>query len=321
MPIWLVLILADWYSKLSVVVRWKGSLSCSFHVKSGVRQGGTLSPALFNVFVNNVIDNVKDTKAGCTIDGFYIGIVMYADDILLLAPTVHGLQRMLDACSVYFKQQRLDFNVKKSCCLAFGTASKTIVEPMVLQDKQIDWVESFKYLGVSFSSGMRLVVNTMPMKRKFYASCNSILSKTTNFNEILRLQLVESNCLSFITYALPSLNLSQSQIDELNVAWNTMYRKIFGFNKWESVKLFIAGLGRLDYKHIRASLCVNFVKNNLFSNNRTFNFVLIRFCLTDFCDLCKQFNFNLDIWKLHSLPHAHIRSEIFNAFHDKAGLF
>ena len=29
-----------------------------------------------------------------------------------------------------------------------------------------------------------------------------------------------------------------------------MYRRIFGFNRWESVKLFIAGLGRLDLKHL-----------------------------------------------------------------------
>jgi len=30
----------------------------------------------------------------------------------------------------------------------------------------------------------------------------------------------------------------------------SIYRNIFGFNEWESVKSFICGLGRLDFHHI-----------------------------------------------------------------------
>ena len=46
------------YSKLSVAVRWNSKLSAWFAVKSGVCQGGVLSPSIFNVFVNLFIVNI-----------------------------------------------------------------------------------------------------------------------------------------------------------------------------------------------------------------------------------------------------------------------
>ena len=39
-------------------------------------------------------------------------------------------------------------------------------------------------------------------------------------------------------------------MNELNAAWNAVYRRIFNFHIWESVKIFINGLGKLDLKHI-----------------------------------------------------------------------
>ena len=51
-PVCFVQLLANWYSKLFVAVKWNVSLSYWFSVSSGVRQGSVLSPALFTVFVN-----------------------------------------------------------------------------------------------------------------------------------------------------------------------------------------------------------------------------------------------------------------------------
>jgi Reverse transcriptase (RNA-dependent DNA polymerase) len=55
MPRWVVYLLVDWYNKLQVAVRWMDSLSAYFKVGSGLRQGSSLSPALFNVYINVVI--------------------------------------------------------------------------------------------------------------------------------------------------------------------------------------------------------------------------------------------------------------------------
>jgi len=48
-----------------------------------------------------------------------------------------------------------------------------------------------------------------------------------------------------VTYAAPALNLSEMQLREVNVCWNSVFRKIFKFKQWTSVKCFIHGLGRI----------------------------------------------------------------------------
>ena len=52
-------IFVNWYFKLYSCVRWNGVLSSCFKVLCGVRQGGILSPILFNIYVNDLIDSLR----------------------------------------------------------------------------------------------------------------------------------------------------------------------------------------------------------------------------------------------------------------------
>ena len=65
---------------------------------AGVRQGGVLSPFLFAVFIDGIVDKVQSLNVGCYISTMCCCIFLYADDILLLAPSVSGLQILLNAC-------------------------------------------------------------------------------------------------------------------------------------------------------------------------------------------------------------------------------
>jgi len=50
-------LLINWYEKLFSSVKWGGMMSHSFSVCTGVRQGGILSPILFSIFVDSVMNN------------------------------------------------------------------------------------------------------------------------------------------------------------------------------------------------------------------------------------------------------------------------
>ena len=45
----------------------------TFVVRSGVRQGGILSPILFNVYVNDLVNNLVDKDCGCHVQ-FSLGV-------------------------------------------------------------------------------------------------------------------------------------------------------------------------------------------------------------------------------------------------------
>src|SRR6188508_1593338 len=98
---------------------------------------------------------------------------------------------------------------------------------MTLQNESINWSNAFKYLGITFKTGKKLKVDIDVIKSKCYASCNSILCKSRNIDELTRLSLIHANCLPILLYAIPALILTGQQVNELNMAWNSIYRNIF----------------------------------------------------------------------------------------------
>ena len=69
---------------------------------AGVKQGGILSLVTCHcVYVDDLICKISAEGIGCTIGMLFAGILIYADDIALLAPSLTALQKMLDICTQY----------------------------------------------------------------------------------------------------------------------------------------------------------------------------------------------------------------------------
>ena len=112
-PDCVIVILANWYAKLTAIVCWNNELSKSFAVRSGILQGGVLSPSLFNVFINAIIVNLKRADTGCHVYGQFTGCLLYAHYIILLSPSFKGLQHMLDTCLNVSSSLELYFTCKR----------------------------------------------------------------------------------------------------------------------------------------------------------------------------------------------------------------
>ena len=56
---------------------------------------------------------------GARLCPLFCGALAYADNISLVSPTVYGMQRMLNVCSVVAKEEGLVFNGKKSVATVF----------------------------------------------------------------------------------------------------------------------------------------------------------------------------------------------------------
>ena len=91
--------------------------SIFFRLLAGVRQGGVLSPFLFAVFIDSVVDRVKATGVGCYLFSECVSIFLYADDILLIAPSVTALQTLVTACDNELTHIDMWINEKKNQCV------------------------------------------------------------------------------------------------------------------------------------------------------------------------------------------------------------
>jgi len=172
----------------------------------------------------------------------------------------------------------LEFNCMKCSCIAIGPAAKVNITDMLLCQQPVPWSGNFKYSGVNFIAN---TVDINYIKRKFYVACNCILGNSRSLDDVIKLNLIESYCLPILNCVTAALKLSNQQINELNSSWNSVYRRIFGFNKWESVRSFINGIGRMDFEHLRLFQLLKFYRSALQSNNETFQFVTTLFCLSD----------------------------------------
>ena len=90
--------LENWFSLGVTCVKWESFTSDFFVLSSGIRQGGVLSPYLFAVYIDSVIMKVAASNVGCHIKWICINILIYADDILLLAPSISALQELIHVC-------------------------------------------------------------------------------------------------------------------------------------------------------------------------------------------------------------------------------
>ena len=95
-------------------------LSKKFSINASVRQGGLLSPEFIAIYVDTLIQKLKQTGISYNNNGQFFGCLFYADDIILLAHTLRGMQKMLDISSEFAVEFDTKFNATKSVALRFG---------------------------------------------------------------------------------------------------------------------------------------------------------------------------------------------------------
>ena len=116
-PLYLVVILCYWYQHQEMTVRWGHCISNSFNVTNGVRQGGVLSPQLFNVYIDGLSDILNKSTIGGSLGGKRITHLSYADDLCIVSLSSAGLQQLLSICDQYCASHSSTFNVRKSVCM------------------------------------------------------------------------------------------------------------------------------------------------------------------------------------------------------------
>ena len=111
-PPYIIRLLHYWYSKQTMYVKWNGCVSDSFGCKNGVKQGGLISPFLFNFYINDLSVRLNRQPIGCFLNQ-KVNNLLYADDLVLVSPTAKGLQKLLLECETFSKDHSIEFNSKK----------------------------------------------------------------------------------------------------------------------------------------------------------------------------------------------------------------
>ena len=139
------------YNIVLACVRWNGELSGFFSCPLGLKQGCLLSPIIFSLLIGDVADNVRNNG----LHGFQmipggaeIFSLLFADDIVLLSSTPHGLQRQINSLQSASKTLGLTVNLNKTKVMVFrkgGFLGRR--EKWWYGNNVLEVVNSYKYLG------------------------------------------------------------------------------------------------------------------------------------------------------------------------------
>ena len=229
MPENLLKLIEIWFSVGLTCIKWKSVYSKFYALPCGIRQGGVLSPYLFAIYVDSIVNRVKACDSGCRVKFMSINILMYADDILLLAPSVTALQRLFSLCESELEWLDMPINAKKTVCMRIGPKHQD--NPCTIVTKagvEINWAHEIRYLGVYLKSHKKFCCSVDSAKRAFYRSFNAIFGKIGRIaNEDVILHLVKAKCLPMLLYGLEVCNPTKTQMKSLQNVINNCFMKIF----------------------------------------------------------------------------------------------
>ena len=227
LPSLIVRILHVWYASQCFSVKWGSLMSSGFHVTCGVRQGGILSPVLFNVYVNCLSVKLRSLHLGCHINEVCYNHLIYADDTVLLAPSPKALQLLINECVLFAKENDLVFNRKKTKFLCVKpTSMKTLYVPdFYLEEDRITVVDKETYLGFIVNEQFSDDDHIVKEMRNVYARGNMIIRYFSHCTDAVRIQLFKSFCSNL--YCCPLwYKFKKSTLKKLHTACNKIFKSL-----------------------------------------------------------------------------------------------
>jgi exonuclease III len=151
------------------VVRVKTKLGISMPVESqnGVRQGDGISPLLFNIFINDLPDELLQVQGSPpTLLSDKIPALLYADDLIMFSETASGLQKYIDQLSSYCKKWQLQVNLSKTKTMIISKSKIRKPPHFMYENEQIENVDSYKYLGTTINNNGNFNQAKLDLKNK-----------------------------------------------------------------------------------------------------------------------------------------------------------
>ena len=150
---------------------------------------------------------LQQNDIGCRKGTIFTGALCYADDLLLLCPTIRGLQKMITICSEFATEYDVIFNPSKTACMAFGNGHAWPDSHLYLNGKMLEWTETFKHLGNVITVDQKVDSDIQVKRGQFYRSVNGLCYKFkgTLLNKYVATRLFQTYCFLFAG-AKPGIN-------------------------------------------------------------------------------------------------------------------
>ena len=227
-----IILLKIYYDKLEAKLKINNKFSKKFKLKKGVKQGGVISGALFNFFINDLIEECCNSGLGAKYVEIILCILGFCDDICLLSESASDLRLLLKVCEIFANKWAIEFNIDKCKFIIFGS-NKYKDSIFYLNKKQITFTDNFNYLGIEFSYNLNMsdyFLNKFQAVKNSFFSLNSFGFRPGGVNPFFQAFIYKTYCISRILYGFEIMNINKKTLRSLNISQNDIIRYMTGLS-------------------------------------------------------------------------------------------
>lgn len=221
-------IIIDINSGNTTKIQTNQGLTETINVLEGIRQGDSLSPFLFNIIMNKIIDAVKK-RNGYKIDNKNLTILCYADDAVLIADNEDDLQRQLKHFDTTASLYNMKISTGKTKCMV--VSREPVRCKLEMNGAIIEQVMSFNYLGVEITSDRNLGAEVLKQTNKAIriAGClRDTIWKNKYMTAQSKVKIYKTMVRPIITYATETRAETKKTKQKMRTAEMKILRSISG---------------------------------------------------------------------------------------------
>ena len=222
------------YGKATTAVSVGGKTTRKVRINAGVKQGCLLSPLLFNLIIDELIEDLKKIKVGIEIGGERICCMAFADDFLISEERIH-MQMLLEESKRFLDQKGLRANPKKCASLRVVPAGKKkTIEVMTTIHRRwgneeipsITFQDLVKYLGVELQPD-----GSVKLPRQLWEKYLENL-RQVHLNPIEEIEAIRQVLIAKIQYQLRLSDHGLEEARKLNRVTRKYVKKILHLPTW-----------------------------------------------------------------------------------------
>ena len=170
------------YEDVKCCVKVNGIYTDWFSVRCGLKQGCCLSPILFNLYINDMVNSITSLGIGVNIRDDIVSVLLYADDLVLLAESETDLQILIDLLHEWCIDKKMKINLDKTKIVHFrNTAPPKSNVGLVFGNETIEITNQWTYLGILLSEHLNYNLKAKQVAKSASRALGLVISKYKAF--------------------------------------------------------------------------------------------------------------------------------------------
>lgn len=232
------------YKNIKAKVRLNGQTSEEFRLEKGIKQGDSLSPLLFIIYMDNIHKKCKRDLRKATLGYHNLSPIrtedlIYADDIIIMATSVNQLSSNINIWKKTLEENGMTLNLDKSKTLCVSKDGEEERIRIQLDGKELEQVRKYEYLGTTISMDGRIdeeIKNRISKANKIYYQINNTLIAKRELSIKAKTHLYKTIFVPTLTYAAESWTILDKHRSKITASEMKYLRRSLGKTKRDRIR-------------------------------------------------------------------------------------